>query len=113
MFNFKRLISKYGKIQPFKLVQGPGYFDYTNGGVWVEGTSEWIVFDGAVTPLSENFVKLQQDYTIEDKKLYCYESLENGTKIKHKEIEYTVMEKQDFEDFDENLNIYTLKRGPK
>jgi hypothetical protein len=113
MYNFKRLVKEYGKVKPFKIVETDGYYDYDNGGVWVDGGPGKIEIDGAVVPINENVIKDNQAYTSEDKELYTYESLEPNTKVEHKEIEYTIMERQDFTDFDEGLNIYTLKRGGK
>jgi len=113
MFNFKSLVSQFGKVKPEKLVKTDGYYDYDNGGVWVEGNVEEIEFDGAVVPLSEENLKDQHTYTTEDKKLYCYDDLEPNSSVKHKGILYTVMSKKDYSDFDADLRIYILKRGGK
>ena len=114
MYNFKRLIKKYAKSPVYELVETDGYRDYENGGIWVGGTMEEILIeDGAVIPLSNDDLKLDEGgtYTIQDKKLYCYKEMKAGTKVKYKEKEYTVMESKDYADFDIGLFIYILKRG--
>lgn len=113
MFNFNRLIKKYSKVPVYELKESPGYRDPTQGGIYVPGKVEEIIIDGAVVPLSNNDLKLDEGgvYTTEDRKLYCYRDIKEGTKIKHKEKEYTVMEKRDYSDYDEGLYIYVLKRG--
>jgi hypothetical protein len=111
MYNFKRLVKKYGKIKPLYKTVTDGHYDYTQGGIWVEGSVDWIEFDGAVVPLGEDVVKDNHDYTIEDKQLYAYASLDINSKVKHKDIIYTVMTRADYTDFDEGLNAYILKRG--
>ena len=111
MYNFKSLIKKYGKVKPKQLIETDGHFDYTIGGVWVDGSIEEVEFEGAVVPLGENVLKDSQAYTVEDKALYCYIDLEPNTIVLHKNIRYAVMEKRDFADFDDGLYIYTLKRG--
>ena len=50
-------------------------------------------------------------YTSEDRKLYCYKGMKKGTKVKHKNKTYTVMESKDYSDFDIGLFVYVLKRG--
>lgn len=114
MFNFKRLIKKYSKVPAYELKELPGYRDANQGGIYVPGRVEEILIeDGAVVPLSNNDLKLDEGgtYTTEDKKLYCYKDIREGSKVKHKDKEYTVMEKRDHSDYDEDLFIYVLKRG--
>ncbi|MGJ0848185.1 hypothetical protein ACR77J_15955 [Tissierella praeacuta] len=114
MYNFKRLISKYSKAPAFILKETEGYRDPNNGGVWVPGkVEEVLIEDGAVAPLSNEDLQFDEGgtYNVEDRKLYCYEDISTGTKIKHKEKIYTVLEKKDYSDFDNELYIYFIKRG--
>lgn len=114
MYNFKRLISKYSKEPVYKLEQGEGYNDWNNGGVWVEGEiEETLIPNGAVLPLSKDELEYDEGgtYNQEDRKMYCYEEVEKGTKIKHKNKTYTIQESLSYGDFDIDLNIYFIKRG--
>ena len=113
MFNFKRLIKKYSKEPVYILRETEGYYDWEQGGIWVPGGEEEIEIEGAVVPLSNEDLQFDEGgtYNFEDRKLYCYEDIDKGEKIKHKEKIYTVMEKKDYSDFDEGLSIYFLKRA--
>ena len=111
MYNFKRLVKKYGDVKPMRTIETDGHYDYENGGVWVDGTPEDVEFEGAVTPLPENLLKDGHAYTTEDKNLFCYVDLAPNAEVKHKGTSYTVMEKTDHSDFDEGLRVYILKRG--
>ena len=113
-FNFKRLIKKYSKIPAYRIFENEGYRDINQGGKWILGSiQEVLIKDGAVVPLSNSDLKLDEGgtYTTEDRKLYCYEEISKGTKIKHKSKIYTVMEDKDYSDFDDSLFICVLKRG--
>lgn len=113
-FNFKRLIKRYSKVPVYELKETPGFNDPNQGGIFVPGKIKKIqIENAAIVPLTNE--ELQYDeggtYSTEDRKLYCYTELEKGTKIKHKEKDYTVMESRDYEDFDIGLFIYMIKRG--
>lgn len=113
-FNFKRLIKKYSKVPVYKLIETEGYSDVNNGGIWVDGRIEEILIpNAAVVPLSNEDLKFGEGgtYTVEDRKLYCYEDIGKGTKVKHKDKSYTVIERRDYEDFDIGIFIYFVKRG--
>lgn len=111
-FDFKRLIKKYSKSPVTLRRFEDGYFDYENGGSWVEGKEENINVAGAVVPLSNSDLNYDEGgtYTSEDRKIYTYEVIELGEKVTHKEKEYTIREGKDYTDFDEGLNIYFMKR---
>lgn len=113
MFNFKRLIKKYGKTLPQLKVVGEGYTDYENGGIWVEGEIIYEEFEGAVLPLGEDMIIDNGAYTTDDKKLYTYENITTNQIIKHRDRKYTTMEYAGYEDFDEGLKIFILKAGGK
>ena len=113
MFDFKRLIKKYSKVPAYQIKETDGYRDHENGGIYVPGTTEEILIDGAVVPLSNEDLNFDEGgtYASEDRKLYCYKEMKKGTKVKHKDKTYTVMESKDYSDFDIDLFIYVLKRG--
>lgn len=121
MFNFKRLIKKYSKSPVFIVEEKEGYRDPDQGGIWIPGTTKEIEIKGvaAVVPLSNEDLKFDEGgtYSIEDRKLYCYKEIAKGTKIKHKNRVYTVLERKPYDDFDEGdleddgLYIYFIKRG--
>jgi len=113
MFNFKRLTNKYSKEPVYLLRVTEGYYDWEQGGIWIPSGEEEIEIKGAVVPLSNEDLQFDEGgtYTTEDRKLYCYEEIDKGEKIKHKEKIYTVIEKKDYSDFAKGLSIYFLKRA--
>lgn len=113
IFNFKALIKKFGKINPIAIIKTGGYYDYKNGGQYVQGEITKVEFTGAVTPLSKNELRFEENgtFTSEDRKLYCYEDFSTGQKIEHKGNTYTIKSKKDYSDFDDNLHIYFMKKG--
>ena len=115
MFNFKRLVKKYSKYPVYLLEETEGYYDPSKGGEWVEGKIEKRQIEGAVVPLSNEDLRYDQGgtYSFEDRKLYCYVDIAKGEKIKHKEKDYTVLERRDYSDFDAELRIYFIKRGER
>jgi hypothetical protein len=112
-YNFKRLIKRYGKVKPILRQVNAGYRDYENGGVWVEGDIEYNEFEGAVVPIGEVLLIDNSGYTIEDKRLYTYEDMLSNQEVIHKGVKYTTMEYKGYEDFDDGLKIFVLKRGGK
>lgn len=113
MYNFKRLIKKYSKIPPELKVASEGHYDYENGGHWVEGSIEWIAFEGAVVPLGEEVVFDNARYTTEDRKLYTHQPVSEGDNIRYRERMYTAMEINDYGEFEKGLQIVMLKAGGK
>ena len=113
MYNFKRLISKYSKTPFFIVEETGGHYDYSQGGIWVEGTLTETEQEGAVVPLTNNDLQYDENgtYTTQDKKIYTYNDYEKGQKIKHKNVFYTIQEKRDYIDFDDGLNIYWARRS--
>lgn len=113
MFNFKRLISKFGKYPVYLLEESEGYRDPYQGGKWVPGEIEEIEIEGAVIPLSNDDLRFDEGgtYTVTDRKLYCYKKMTKGNQIKHKENLYTILESKDYADFDEGLYIYIVRKG--
>lgn len=115
MFNFRRLIKRYSKSPVFILEEKEGYRDPNQGGTWVPGIVEEkeIKEFAAVVPLSSEDLNFDEGgtYSTKDRKLYCYQDIKTGTKIKHKDNTYTVLTKKDYSDFDDGLYIYFIKRG--
>lgn len=113
MFDLRRLIKKYSRYPAYIIRDMEGYYDYSNGGVWVDGIPYEIILEGAVVPLSNEDLKYDENgtYSSEDRKLYTYTEVAKGEKIRHKDLIYTVQEKKDYTDFDLDLNIYFMKRA--
>lgn len=116
-FNFSRLVKKYSKHPAYLLRESGGYYDQNNGGIYKPGEVAEVQLETvAILPLSSQDLSqnLQFDeggtYSIEDRKMYCYEKIEKGEKVKHKDDEYTVMSRKDYSDYDDGLFIYFLKR---
>lgn len=113
MYDFKRLIKKYSKSPIHIIRETDGYYDPMQGGLWIDGDIEEIEIEGAVVPLKGNEIDYREGavYTNKDRKVYTYQSIDIGEKIKHKDNIYTVSEQKDYSDFDVDLNIYIVKRG--
>lgn len=83
----------------------------SSGGQWVDG--EWVpntgndeaLKEGIILPLSEDDRKYAENgtYTTKEKKLYVTFPIEEGTKIRYKDDEYTV---QSFKDYSEYADVY-------
>lgn len=121
LFNFKRLIDKYSQGTIKALTKTEGYYDMENAGNWVEGqTIEQAICPGALVPLSSEDLKLGEagTYIESDRKLYCYQRLEKGTKIAYTNNSgiqrlYTMMSAKDYSDYDTGLYIYILRRADR
>lgn len=111
MYNFEKLIARYTKTKPSLKTTTEGYYDYSKGGVWVEGETIFKEFEGAVLPLGENLIFDNSGYTTDDRKLYTYEDIKENETIKFKDREYTTMEYKGYEDYDIGLKVFILKSG--
>lgn len=111
MFNFKRLIKKYTKTKPSLKITTDGYYDYENGGTWVDGTAIFAEFEGAVLPLGEKLIFDNSGYTTDDRKLYTYADIKENEIVRFKGREYTTMEYKGYEDYDVDLKVFVLKSG--
>lgn len=111
-FNFKRLVDKYSKHPVYQVSQTDGYYDYANGGIWVDGSITEIEFAGAVLQLTAKDLQYEENgaYSSEDRKLYCYNELQNNDKIKYKGLTYTILKKVDHSDYDSSLYKYFISR---
>lgn len=115
MFDFYNLIEQYSSDIAI-IREGEGYYDYSQGGVWVPGAEERIETRGAVLPLSRRELSEQLQYgdggayTRADRKIYTHEALEPGETLEHKGLRYTVAEKIPYADLASGLNVYFVRR---
>ena len=115
-YNFKRLIQRYATSPVYALVEGQGHRDPYKGGKWVPGEIVETEIEGAaVVPLSNDDLRFDEGgtYNAKDRKLYCHEDVALGTKIKHRDNTYTVLEKRDYSEHAGGLYIYFMKRGDR
>ncbi|MBK5244294.1 MAG: hypothetical protein JJE18_04585 [Eubacteriaceae bacterium] len=110
-FDFKRLIKKYSVTPAYVQTETPGSYD-ADTGEWVPGTLAAVEIDGAIVPLSGQDLTYGEagTYTIDDRKLYCYDDFKTGLAIKHKDINYTIAQKLDYSDFSGGVFIYIIKK---
>ncbi len=115
MYSFSRLIKKYSKLPVYYLEEQPGFHDPTKGGAWIPGKTIEVEFKGAVVPLTNQDLRFDEGgtYMQSDRKLYCYKEMIKGTKIKHDNKDYTILEDKTYKDFDIGLYIYVVRRGDK
>ena len=108
--NFKRLIRKYSKTIYHLKVEG--FHDPTQGGRWIEEVTEKEI-DGAVVPLNREDLKCDEGGTWKEdtKKLYSYENMAKGDRIKTNDLEYTIQHLLDYSEVDEKLKIYFMGRS--
>ncbi len=111
IYDFRRLVNKYGKAKPALKTTSGGYYDYDNGGEWVDGVVEFTPFDGAVTPISERVIYDNGAYTADDKNLYTYADIGENQTVRFKDKDYTTMQVADYGDYDCGLKAFILKRG--
>lgn len=115
MFDFHNLIEQYSSDIAI-IRESEGYYDYSQGGVWVPGAEERIETRGAVLPLSTRELNEQLQYgeggayNRSDRKVYTHESLELGEILEHKGFRYTIAEQVPYTDLASGLNIYFVRR---
>lgn len=121
LYNFKKLISKYSKGIVTALIETDGYYDMSDSGRWKDGVKKELrLIPAAIVPMTRDDLKFDEGghYSKDNRKLYCYQSLEKGTIIKNlqsKGIEktYKILAEKDYSDYDDNLHIYILERGER
>ncbi|MBU8908507.1 hypothetical protein [Desertibacillus haloalkaliphilus] len=91
-----------------------GYYDYAQGGKWVEGYGEPEPLYAIVTPLSNEDKKFDENgtYTFQDKKVYVHESegvLHEGDKIIYRNKGYSVLDQIPYDEYSD-FNVYFCKR---
>ena len=117
MFNFKNLISKYSKGQVVAIIESEGYYDQDQAGKYIEGEKKALVLKpAAIVPLSKDDLRFDKGgfYSSDNRKLYCYERLEEGVYIYNVQEDnikarYRIMAKADYSDYDNGLFIYLLE----
>lgn len=111
-YRFKRLIKKYSHAPAIIKEYSEGYFDIENGNEWVDGELTEIEIEGAVTNLKPDEFELGEGgpFHNEDRKLYCYYDIDKGSTVTHKGNEYAIDSKLPYEDFDDGLILYYLRR---
>lgn len=125
LHNFSNLIKKYSKGQVVAIFEVEGYYDQSQGGMYIEGEKiEEVLNPAAIVPISTketDRLKLDEGgaFNHDYRKLYCYKYLKKGTIIKNiqrngKERFYKILVNQDYSDFDygdnDGLNIYYMER---
>lgn len=112
LFSFKGLVKKFS-FEPVFLLNEKGEYNYLQGGVYQRQKVSETEFEAAVVPLSNSDIKYMQNgtYTQHDRKIYSYFELQLQDRIRHKNEIYTIAEKVDYSDFDEQLYIYIAIRG--
>lgn len=121
MFNFKNLISKYSKGQVVAIVESEGYYDQNQAGKYVEGEKKALILKpAALVPLSKDDLRLDKGgfYSMDNRKLYCYERLAKGVYIYNVQEDmtksrYRIMAESDYSDYDKGLFIYILERADR
>lgn len=115
MYNFTRLIQKYG--QSLTIVEFlEGYYDMENGGEWVPGAETTTDFTGVVTRFDSDDTIFEENgvYAASDRKLRCYENIEENATVRFGSDDYTVAGKMDYSNFDsserDGLFVYRLVR---
>lgn len=109
LYNFKRLIDKYGVVVQLQKKQGGTYV----GGKWIEDNEVIREVSGAVVPISER--KIYQSggtLTQNDREWFISEALTGSLidyKVTYKGNVYSVEESRDYTDY-ANLAVYVLKR---
>lgn len=109
--NFKRLIKKYQGKPVIVIEDKEGY--YNDIGDWIEGEKEYVEIEGACVPLDKETLIHGEGgtYNEEDRKFYSYVNLSKGTDVLYNDKIYTIVSRKDYEDYDEGLFIYVLKKG--
>lgn len=102
--DFSHFIRPY-LITAHKLVQSEGRYE---GGEWIPGEEEWIPFQAAVVPFNDDVLQFGESgtYTDDDRRIFTYDKLENGQKIKVDESRYTITGERDFSFYGKGLKIY-------
>jgi hypothetical protein len=123
MFDFTKLIAKYGKTIVI-VEETEGHYDYDNGGTWVDGQHQEVEVTAALLPIGRNELNSLNAqygeggrYTIEDRKLYIHQGLKIGQKLIDKSTgedkTYTCDKEADYSDHAKGLRTYLVRRAAK
>lgn len=95
IYNFERLISKYGVQDVFLTAKTGGYWD--DDGMWQEGLNESVLLQCAIVPMATKDVYASGGrYTTADRQLYTQQQLKTKQTIEYRGITYTIMEETDY-----------------
>ena len=107
---------RFGKADIKRLDKTDGYYD--DDGIWVPGEEvNTPVSPAALLPLTDD--ELAHDgggtYSVDDRKLICYETLVQGQEMEAVEAygtrKYTVFGKKGYDDYAPGLHIYILRKS--
>lgn len=107
LYSFERLIRKYFTTINIEF-EKPGHYDDETG-EYISGEEGTKDMQAAVIPMSER--QLYQSggrYTDSDKNIYTLEPLQPKTKIKYKEITYSVEQSSNYTEYGDFFH-YVLK----
>lgn len=111
MIDLRDLVEQYPATIYRVVRTGAGYDQAT--GIWHPGTEREVLVSRpcAVLPLSSTDLRFAEagTYTMTDRKLYCYERLELGARVKHDGLEYAVHAEQAYL-YAAGLRVYVIKR---
>ena len=90
---------------------GTGYYDYTQGGVWVPGEEIVHQLRSIITPLTTDDVTFDEGgtYTRQDVKIHYQGTLGVGWEIKYRGLRYKILEEKLY-DKHANFNEYYARR---
>lgn len=122
MLDFKSLVDRYAEEVTIYVANdesSSGYYDYENGGEWVDGiinpiTEKAAVFQMGVKGLnSQNKIQYGEGgtYSIGDIKVYIHRQLSIGSKMSWRGKKFTISEELDYSSHTKDLYIYVCKRG--
>lgn len=113
IFNFRQLISRHKSEEVSTIIETDGYYDYANGGKYIEGKTVRVPLAiAAVIPIPKDEIKRSDGgyYSADAKKLYTYTGLDKGCKVDHRGNLYKITGEQDYSEHDKDLHIYYLER---
>lgn len=95
MYNFDRLLAKYGSTFTTTITT-PGYYD--DDGKYHKGETTVVEYQGAVMPMTTKAVYASGGkYTTSDSTLYIKQKLTEGTKIDYEGHSYIVQDETSYE----------------
>lgn len=123
MFDFTKLIEKYGK-KILIVEESEGYYDYDNGGTWVPGQSQEEEVTAALLPINKNELNSLNAqygeggrYMTDDKKLYIHRQMKIGQQLidgsAGDDKIYTCDKEADYSDYANGLRMYIVRRDAK
>jgi len=95
-FCYEEMVPLENEVEFTAYRQTEGYYDYENGGVWVEGDTSSISVYGVVHHLTEKELQYYEAgaYSTKDLKIYTKEDLKEGTEVEHNDSDYVLQRKK-------------------